>query len=279
MEAVKREQIILGGGMVGTLLQRELGSVGVVDSKPHTAITNLNALKGANYLWEPLPGFECKPFKVFTTIEGRVPTEDLIQSYKAKIGRNGEGWSRSFQPYMTGWDFVEAPRPHPVGYFGTRVMSLDLERRHLTLQTPSGVVLVSFQQLFSTIPLCDLAALATKFPYRPQFNYCPINLAIQDNVSGGELCTARVNYLLHPATGPYRQTFRNGAMALESLHPMENSVQLYPGKIWAQERTAEILHYLSAHGVYCFGRFGRWNPKELLHETYAHIRRFVNNDY
>jgi hypothetical protein len=51
--------------------------------------------------------------------------------------------------------------------------------------------------------------------------------------------------------------------------------KIVPGKIFPNPTTDFILDHLEEKNIFCFGRFARWDPEELLHDTVRHIKKWI----
>lgn len=268
--------LVVGGGISGQLVKLRVPSARVLDWRPPSVAGGggMTRRYGGNYLWEPLEGVECRPLTVYTTVDGAPPVLDAIYRYKEKVGKHAERitdmWALQFRAVQHGYDIVDWPHPIEVEY-GNRVTGIDLHQRWVTID---GRADEHYDVLVSTIPLYSLMSLAgmtmVPFEWKPIFvrvQVNPLDIVFEPDVW-------RVNYLSDPLVPAYRTTDRDGERHFEALAAHGNipSKKITPGKIYAHPSTRGILERLESMGVYCFGRFARWEPDELVHQTDARIR-------
>ena len=89
-----------------------------------------------------------------------------------------------------------------------------------------------------------------------------------------------VNYVSDPDVPPYRYTDRDGKRHYEGLTGMGKipTRKISPGKIYPNPVAPVILESLERENIFCFGRFARWDPEELLHTTYDSIRDWIQTN-
>jgi hypothetical protein len=279
--------LVLGGGITGRMIKRILPDAEVLEGrlKPKTPnARDINQGFGTNYFWEPIPIFQTKPMKIVTRIDDLFPTEDSIRRYKNKIGKGDEkvsDWGLQFQPESTGYFLNELPNEE-IAYCH-RIVHINLMDKIVNTEFSTGkpdeysTVTFTYSHLFNTLPLKDflvLAGLDHKYPVNTLFKSRAVYVRIVPKPPEAPFNDnfIYVNYLSNPLIEPYRFCDRFGERHYESLMPIGfPHKKLYPGKIWAAPEIEDILHDLSIQNVHCFGRYGRWNPNELLHETYKEI--------
>lgn len=265
---------VIGGGITGQLVQHLIPDAEVYDWMPSRQPLSLVRSFGANYLWRPLDGLPWKSFPVVTTVDGEPPTFDNVAKYKLKIGKTGDitGWERQFQHTMTGYDFVSLPTSR-VSY-DHRIVEIDRVARTLTF---ANQPVIKYETLVSTIPLYSLLSLMGMPEPRGRLRHKPIFFKITPRPPDAPhpVDTLYVNYISNPDIAPYRFTDRFGERHYESIIPYPDSatkVRRYaPGKIYPHADVPELLDVLSSLGIVTFGRFGSWNPDELVHETWDRI--------
>ena len=54
---------------------------------------------------------------------------------------------------------------------------------------------------------------------------------------------------------------------------MPNTFSL--GKIYPNPTSELVLESLEKENIFCFGRFARWDPEELLHDTVKQINKWI----
>lgn len=265
--------VVIGGGISGHLVKLRLPHARVLDWRRSPA--GMTRQYGGNYLWEPLPGVACRSFTVRTTVDGQVPTPSAVVEYKRKIGKGlDENWRDQFRYMMTGYDIVEWPRPLRIEY-GYVVRQIDLSRRILYALVDNERLPIPYDVLVSTVPLYALVEMVPDMG-RLQLLHSPIYVHTTpippDAVPPDH--EWRVNYISDPAVPAYRTTDRDGIRHYESLTSAGSipAKRITPGKIFRDATANAMVQVFEDQGVYCFGRFARWNPEELVHETDAAIR-------
>ena len=271
---------VIGGGITGQLVQLQIPTAQVFDWKPQPqGPKGLIRNYGANYLWRPLPGIDCRSFTVETRIDGQLPTWDAVVAYKAKIGKIGDvdGWELQFQPTMTGYEFMALP-PTTIQY-DRRVESID--RLDHVIRFANGDT-VDYDFLVSTIPLYSLLSLVGVPEPPGKLQFKPIFFKVMSRPPDAPFPpeVMHVNYLSNRDIAPYRYCDRDGERHYESIVPYDGMVstkRFAPGKIYSHPEVPDILEYLAGFGIQTFGRFGSWNPNELVHETYERIAEWRDN--
>lgn len=273
--------VVLGGGISGRLVKFVYPEATVLERNPETKATNLTRMWGTNYLWEPLEGIPCHDFPVVTYVDGRPGTERSISRYKRKIGKPEDvgNWGLQFEPETTGWDFDKIPDVKV--QYECDVKRIDLEARTLTIWHGQSQQVIPYDVLVSTIPLnilCNLAHLH-HLPYETMFKSSPIYIQVEPMPSIFERARhgmLYVNYCSDPTLAQYRYCDRDGLRHTEYLRKPERfAVCVQPGKIRYSALVDPLLAHLRERGVEFFGRFAKWEPNELVHETYKNIRRWA----
>jgi len=271
----KVKNLVLGGGIVGQMVNALL-PVYVIEKNP--APKKPNQAFGTNYLWEPIPIFDTKEMEIVTQVDGQDATEESIRRYKTKIGKTHEKadeWGLQFQPVTTGHFIVNYPEVDIL--YGHEVSSIDLKEYDVYINTSDSTLRFKYDRLISTIPLNNLVMLAgmdRKFPVKTIFKYKQVYVKIVPKPLDAPKPDGviYVNYLSDPLIEPYRYCDRFGERHYESLLPIGfPHKRLYPGKLWKNPLIFTVLEALERENVYCLGRYGRWNPNELLHETYKDL--------
>jgi hypothetical protein len=231
---------------------------------------------GTNYLWEPLEGIPCRSFRVVTHVDGKPGTEESISRYKRKIGKPEDigDWGLQFEAETTGYDFEAVPNVKIE--YECDVREISLKRRTLLIDHGSSTSVATYDMLISTIPLnifCNLAKLHY-LPYKTMFKSSPIYFQVEPTETHPE--DLYVNYVSDHTLPVYRWCDRDGMRHYEFLRqPNKAAVCISPGKIRYSPLIEELLVRLHGHGVRFFGRFAKWEPNELVHETYKQIRRWA----
>lgn len=267
--------VVIGGGITGQLFQLQVPEAEIYDWK--SAVRTIRPLTrnfGGNYLWKPIPGVECRSFPVVTHIDGHPATEDSIRAYKKKIGKAYEeempnNWAQQFQTEMTGWDFIQLPEPRV--NFDHRIVEIDIV--HQTVRFV-GRPAVSYDVLISTIPLyafLNQIGWTTTGPLKYSPIYVRVITNVPDRRFGKEVFY--VNYLSDPSIMIYRTSDRDDERHYESLQPLTGhfTTKIVPGKIHPHNEVKQILRNLTKNNIYTFGRYGSWQPDELVHETWDRI--------
>jgi hypothetical protein len=252
---------ILGGGFLGQLLHTIWPRARVFDARPEMPIIATRSL-GPQYLWKPLPHLRCQKFKVYTFVDGELATPESILQYKQKVGKEQDesDWRSQFQAVMDGYD-VDLPF-NRVEY-ARRVVRID-RASHQMLMDDGNVW--TYDLLITTIPLDVMLRLTGLHRDEHALQSRPIYMVVGQAVYDPDM---NVNYISDSMTPVYRQTLRKGQIFTESLHPMPDAFRIAPGKIYRHAHVHDWLNNLQHSGIYSFGRFARWEPDELAHETYA----------
>jgi hypothetical protein len=123
----------------------------------------------------------------------------------------------------------------------------------------------------STIPLPFLLGLIEI--HHDPFKQDPIYMYYgpsERTVDGMEL-----NYQSRTDDPVYRITTASQTSFYESLSPLPGGKRILPGKIHHHPESEDILTYLESKKCFCFGRFARWRPDELAHESYRDIAKWA----
>ena len=278
---MKSETIILGGGIVGQMAKQVLPEA-IVFERNEASNRKPNQAFGTNYLWEPIPLFQTQEMEIHTHVDGRDATTETIKRYKNKIGKSHEGeseWGLQFAPMSRGHFIVEYPMVSI--FYEHNIWAIDLTKKSMVVETPSGGKTFEYDNLISTIPLNELVRLTgmdKAFPVKTIFKFRPVFIKIQPKPMESPYTDKQiyVNYISNPLVEPYRYCDRFGERHYESLLPMGfPHKKISPGKIWKNPLINSVLKALEQANVTCLGRYGRWNPNELLHETYADLMEKV----
>lgn len=277
--------LVLGGGITGRIVQSILKDSWILESKEDDS-SNLSFNFGTNYLWKPIPGFEVVPVHVSTRVDEAYPTKESILRYKNKVGKGGEDWGLQFEPESTGYLITGLPIAK-ISY-RHRVVRINPDIRKVEIEISEKDKSPKFQTFFyhyliSTIPLVDLirlCGLETQYPLQTSFIHRNIYVKVvprpENYVSSDNMIY--VNYVSNPLTDTYRYCDRGNKRHCEYLNipggfPYR---KLYPGKLWSSPFISIIRSELKQKNIFCFGRYGKWNPNELLHETYEEVKAWKN---
>lgn len=265
--------VIIGGGFMGQLIQMLIPGARCLDWQPKPPEV-ANRQLGAQYLWEPVRELACQKFEVITGIDGEEATDDSILAYKKKVGKEQDesDWRAQFQRTMPGYKILYSI-PSNVEY-GMRVMGINRESRLLYMANHPEV---PYDILISTVPLPFLAKLCGTRPFNPVSR--PIFVQTLPSQVPGPSPWWTVNYNSDPNDPIYRTTVRDGQIHFEALQPVDESGwrRLIPGKIYKHPHAAAVRDELASKDIYCFGRFARWEPEELAHETLRLARAFIKH--
>jgi len=273
---------VIGGGITGQLIKFAVPRATVFDWKPPpVGQRKLTRSFGANYLWHPIPGIPCREFTVITHIDGKDATFDGVRAYKAKIKKSYDVPNilvpPQFTPQMKGYDFIDFPKVDIE--YGHRITQIDRLDHviHFADQPP-----VRYTQLASTIPLYSLLSLLGMPEPTGRLKYDPIFFKVigvpPDAPYGPDVMY--VNYLTSLAIVPYRYCDRDGERHYESIMPYTGTIsskRFIPGKIHPHPGAQEVRELLDSFGISVFGRFGKWAPDELVHETWNDISEWKEN--
>ena len=269
---------VIGGGITGQLIQFCIPHAQILDwSKPPKVKRQLTRMFGANYLWEPLDGIECKEFTVITHVDGEEANYESIRRYKEKIGKSFDQahWDAQFKTVMKGYNIASLPNVK-ISY-DCRVKEIFVKDKRLLLSSGEDI---EYDILISTVPLYALMDMCN-VPQKRPFQYKPIYIRIEERPLEAPYpeSTWYVNYLSDPDISPYRYTDRDRKRHYEGLTSMGRipTRKISPGKIYPNPTVPPILELLEKENIFCFGRFGRWDPEELLHTTYSNIRDWMTH--
>ena len=284
------EVLVIGGGITGRLIGTLCPVAQIVDwsMPPEPGQDRLTVSFGTNYLWEQLEGLEMDyvSFPVETTVDGMPPTPDSIRAYKRKINKEFDqrNWSEQFFGPKIGHVMMRWPVPaNPIAY-GERLIDVDLEQR--IVRTTTGYT--RYLYLLTTIPLyAFVQACRPREAFQKRLGdslaYSPIYvasytapIAYPDTPS-----TLYVDYLTSPKRPEYRIARRGSFEHAESLEPMPGleCKKLVPGKIQSSSVAVDVVTALKRYRVYSFGRYATWRSDELVHQTYAEIREWIEQTW
>jgi hypothetical protein len=270
--------LVLGGGPVGQLFKWAVPSSEVFEALP--APTNSTTRSwGANYLWKPIPGIECRQFPVITHIDGEIALNSSIRAYKAKVGKADESnldWNAQFQFESIGYEMVRPPEVEV--NWACRVDRIDIRRQ--TVQFSQRSVIEYYDVLISTLPIYTLLTLCG-FPRDSEpWRFNPIYVRVIQRPPDARypIDHMYVNYISDPNESVYRVTDRDGQRHFEDLKPTQwDAKKLAPGKIHPHSSTDRYRALLSSYNIFTFGRYGTWNTSELLHQTWDEIVKWREN--
>lgn len=261
--------VIIGGGFMGQLLGTLVPRARIFDWMP-AAPKQMDRKFGAQYLWESLPEIACRNFNVITAIDDADATDEKILAYKKKVGKEQDNsdWRSQFKPIMDGYEVLDMP-PSRVEY-GRRITGVNREKRLLYFANREPE---KYDIIISTVPLPFMASLMNVKMATPMSRPIFVRSSTYQLTQHSDWY---VNYNADPNNPIYRTTFRDGMMHEEALESGEGDWRrLTPGKIYRSADTPAVLDQLADQQVYCFGRYARWNPEELAHETMRLARAYI----
>jgi hypothetical protein len=257
--------VIIGGGFLGQLLHTLWPTARVFDWRPRAPVA-LARQYGPQYLWTPVGTLPHREFTVYTSVDGKVPTEESILAYKHKVGKEHDNsdWRAQFVQVMPGYEC--ALPPNRVEY-GRRIIHINWDTHRLNMADSRSE---PYDALISTVPLDSLLSMCGfKQVEDNRLKSRPIYLATEASPTPthGNMF---VDYVADPGTAVYRRTGRDDQVHVESLHFQAHlpTVKILPGKIYPHPDVEALLVRLRLIDIYCLGRFGTWSPDELAHETY-----------
>ena len=175
---------------------------------------------------------------------------------------------------MTGYDIVSLPKSEI--RYGCHVKEVFVKDKRIMLDSGDQI---KYDVLISTVPLYALLDMCHIEQTRP-FEYRPIFVRIEDRPLEAPYGKNvwYVNYLSDPGIAPYRFTDREGYRHYEGLSSMGKipTRKIVPGKIYPNHSSKWVLESLEQDNIFCFGRFARWDPEELLHHTVQQIQSWKN---
>jgi hypothetical protein len=273
--------IVIGGGITGRMVKLVDPTATIYDwGQRPTGDRGLTRAFGANYLWEPLEGFECAEVEVVTHVDGTPATPASVLAYKRKVFKESDGgdWGLQFKERTVGYELLAFPDVDIV--YETRVKYIDAERHVVGLQATNGPVREEeYDRLVSTIPLFALLPMTHLGLDNVDFSYSPIYVKVSARPPDAPFppSVMYVNYLSSPDVPAYRFCDRGGERHYEGLTTMGvlPTKKLVPGKIrpLPETKRRQIVDYLGEFGIRCFGRYGTWRPDELVHDTWKEIRQ------
>lgn len=284
--------LVLGGGITGRLVQYAIPESTIYDwaAPPARDNPSLTRQFGTNYLWEPIDGLKCRSFQVITHVDRLPATVGSVAAYKVKIGkaRDEHTWGKQFATDTTGWDLVETPKS-TIAY---NMRAVEINPKDRRVVWSNGMVM-SYDVLISTIPMYSLISLLTKVPWVKEigdltygkFRNDPIYVKVTARPPDAShpQDVLYVNYISDPLVPVYRYCDRFGDRHYESLAPLQNSMvptkKLVPGKIHPIDCDLVVLNAMwRLGGIQCFGRYARWDPEELVHDTFRQITAFKKRE-
>jgi hypothetical protein len=267
--------VVIGGGFIGQLIQLVCPDARLLDWRKTAPTHHLDTRMGPQYLWEPIeyPNVKSSSFKVRTTIDDNLPTDESILAYKKKIGKEFDGgdWGLQFQPEMVGW---ASALPVPRVEYGQQVTMVDLPGHTLGMK---DFTTITYDVLVNTIPMSSfLEAMLVGPQYNESFKSDAIYMGKRERLPvGADDDTMILNYISVPDDPHYRETTVGTTKYYETLQDPPPTVGRYtrlaPGKIHHHPENETIIRALAACQCYCFGRFATWRPDELAHESWKQI--------
>src|SRR6266540_2489111 len=273
--------LVIGGGMVGRLVQFLVPDAEILEIRPAPDMTG-TVLRpfGAFYLWRPLPGLPCEPINITTHIDAAPATAASMRLYKRKVGKDRESdvsWESQFKEKQIGYSLISFPPEGPVRY-NTQVERIWVDKK--CIETRDGATLL-YDVLVSTIPLPLLMQLCRIVP-EVRLQSASIYIQVFPAKLPWDGRAAKpgmyVNYLTDSHLDTYRVTRRPGPDGdeyhYESLvEPKKDREykRITPGKIYDNVRTKGWVATLAAKDIYCFGRYATWDSNELTHDSFERI--------
>jgi len=277
--------IILGAGITGRMAKLLLEEAFLYEKQSNSS-TTINAAYGPNYLKTPIEILQCSPVVVNSTIDDNAPSYKTIKNYKIKkcsdlellpneVDKLTYGDIKQFQSVQTEYTFNI---PLVKVNYNCSVTSINLHDKLIKFK---DTTCVHYDILIITIPLIlimKLIGLSELYPDDSAklgfFKHRPIYIRTEHtNVYNNEV---HINYITDSDNPFYRVTKYKKFIFSESLYKIKNSVKLYPGKIYSNKFTVDLVNDLKDYDVHCFGRYSTWDTNENIHQTYNKLTKFVN---
>jgi hypothetical protein len=265
--------VVIGGGFVGQLVQLAVPSARILDARPTAPVDHLDTRVGPQYLWEPImhPLVASYSFSVTTLVDGMEPTADTILRYKKKIGKEHDGgdWGLQFQHKSRGW---HSQLPVPRVEYDSKIVSVNTRPQHIELADGTRI---AYDMLVSTIPLPALLHILNPQLVRPSESFNSKPIWMLSALLHRFMSEMEMNYISDPEQPWYRVTTFHDHRYVESLHESTIAQRILPGKILPHPFANKFVRDLRAWDVYCFGRFGTWQPDELAHQSWIDIQQWA----
>ena len=267
---MSKKIVVLGGGLVGRLAKIMFPEALVLESKSPTDI--FTSELGVCISIIPIPDLRNEKYTRYISIDNQKPTLELINKYKKKISREGDisyGDYRQFEPEQIVYR-QELPKNLDIE-FSTLVTKIELNSKKLFTLKES----FQYDFLISTIPLISLLQISDLFNNFKDsastfFMHRPIYLIRSKSETSPNII--RENYITDMDTPIYRENFFESWRNQESLFKIEKAIKIFPGKIYPNSYVPHILEDLESYGVYCSGRYGRWDSKIHLWNVYSQLK-------
>lgn len=270
--------VVLGAGIVGRFAKTIIPEAVIFEQKEVGERFTFQYL-GANWCKLPVPELKYKELKFMNFLNGEVATITAIKDYKElKTGTRelDYGDIKQFTPEQTVYDICAPDVPVEYGHC---VQEIDINTK--TIKFTNGRV-VEFGCIISTIPLSNLMKVVNIWKGVAITNIDAFFLAkrtifykeeiMEESIPDG---VCKHNSITDKNSLFYRELFVGNRRSQESYIEFPGSVAINPGKILPSKYAEEIAKDLQLYGIYCYGRYARWRPKEHLHETFKNLRRFA----
>jgi hypothetical protein len=271
---------ILGAGIVGRLAKKIFPEATLFEEKKQT--DTFTSELGVHVSIVPISELASKQYKRIITIDGQKPTLEAIAKYKKKIAREdgiSYGDCRQFEPEQVVY-VQEFPRDTDVK-FCHQAVKITLESKEIVLGNnvlpgKTLMVEVKYDVVISTIPLPILLRITNMLSQFQDhtssfFMHRPIYITREQDTL--EPNVIRENYITDLDSPFYRASYCNGVYTRESLFKVEGAMKIFPGKIYNNTNTQNILDDLKHFGVHCIGRYAQWDNRIHIWNAYMELKK------
>ena len=292
---IRKHVVILGGGPAGHATAVAIPEALVIE---RAGLHNVgdNRTFGPHFLWRRLSGFEVKPTKVVSHIDGELATDVTVAAYRKKVGRvdDRRPWYDEYGPQGTQFQIEKWPEIRAL--WGVEVKKVHLADHVVQVKSGRLTIDIGYDCLINTLPMPNFWRMTSLFrDLDDVFSWSPIYVwqrpyEERDRKKRQELGLTQhddryINWISSPETAIFRESHHPSGVQYETLaHSLQlddfreadtGNVKLvhthWPGKIWANERELRVITKMArGFDVFFCGRYGRWDYAELLHHTYEH---------
>lgn len=279
--------LILGAGITGRMAAMLFDGSTIIEMKKLESKVTANF--GMQALKANVPILESRLIKNIVTIDGESATQELVSMYREKIGRMetsmhyGDFKMFVYEQYLYAFEIPTADDFLP----GVKVKDrrtiefIDMYGKLVKtrLWDTDHAQIFPYDVIINTLPLVVFLRLINfghdqffSDGIRSYLKHRPIYVQQESDDSTNDVMIT--NYVSDMESPYYRTTSFWGLLQKESLYRTEGSVKLFPGKIYNSKYVDAALEDLQHYGIYCFGRYARWDSKIHMHQTYNELIKF-----
>jgi len=263
--------IIIGAGIVGRIAKLKFNDA-LIFEKSDGSITTMDST--IQILQIPIPNIAYKKIRYQIFIDNEYPTVEKINQWKIKMGRYKDinevtfGDLIQFNPNGYAYYYTSPNIANYSGvYFSTRVTKILLFDKKI--ETTIGEF--SYDFLINTIPLPNFLNMIDGFDFSKLKFVNKVLFVKRECIKSIEKDVLK-NYYFTSLDNPINRILElNDLRVIESFSRLENSIELYPGKVFPNKNTEDILDWLKVYDIYCIGRYAEWNPKIQVHDSYLYL--------